>query len=178
MSTLSQKRESLAADQDALLAHLVGTESAPQGFDVSRLAEVREGLRNKRALQLALAWPTLVRPLGEEFPAHFDTFARSVAAPPVADGIVDGRRFARYLADVGALSDAGRAQALAFDLRYRLDHRGVSARRGFGIRIAVLRRPRYLAVGLRSRPQRDKVFLVPLGRRRLSAPTRPRTGDR
>jgi hypothetical protein len=164
---LSAKRSALAEQQHRLLSALVGPAAPPERFDRDRLAAVRQALHEKRAFSVAAAWPGLVRPLGDAFPERFADFSRRVPPPAVADGVVDGRRFARHLAGRGELSDAGRVQALSFDLHYRVRGVGVVARRGPGLRVLRLRRPPYLVVGARIPLVGARVGLVPLSRRRL-----------
>jgi Protein of unknown function (DUF692) len=79
----------LRSRQADLVRALVAGAADPPGFDRARLAATRAALLDKRAREVAAAWPALAA--GAEFSARFTRFAAS--APP-RDPYSDGRAFA------------------------------------------------------------------------------------
>jgi hypothetical protein len=156
-------RAQLAAAQAELVAALVAGGAAPPGFDHGHLAAAAAALVAKRARAAARAWPDLATALGDRFAARFAAFAARTPQPRHGGPLADGRAFARWLAEAGALPEAGRLQLLAVDLRYAASADGLRPRRAPRVKAALLRRPCRLVLG---------VWLPWLGARWLTIPLR------
>jgi hypothetical protein len=138
----------------------------PDGFDPDRLDTAHDGLVRKRAWAVAGAWPLLARSFG---PAYLEVFGEYVGRHPFqpSDGsLLDGLRFARFLARTGRLPDVGRIQAFSFRLHHVVRDEQVCHRRSPVVRVTRLRHPPYVVVGLALRG-RVQVWRIPLGRRRM-----------
>jgi hypothetical protein len=136
------------------------------------LDTAHDGLVRKRAWAVAGAWPLLARSFG---PAYLDVFGEYVQRHPFqpSDGsLLDGLRFARFLARTGRLPDVGRVQAFSFRLHYVVRDEQVERRRWPTLRITRLRRPAYLVVGAAVRG-RVRVVRIPLGRTRMRSAAGP-----
>jgi hypothetical protein len=96
-------RESLAAQQEALAAALVAGAAAPPGFDPRLLTVARRALLNKRAGEVARAWPGLSGAFGPQWTKRFRAWAE---AQPPRGSLRDGFDFARDLAAAGDLPAA------------------------------------------------------------------------
>jgi hypothetical protein len=142
-------RARLAARQAELVRALMSHGEPPPAGDAARLRATAEALAAKRAKAVARAWPALAAGLGEDFRERFARFAAGVPLPHEGGPLADGRAFARWLARAGELSDAGRLEALAVDLRYRAHAGGLVPRRGPALAWARLREPRRLVVAVR-----------------------------
>jgi hypothetical protein len=156
-------RAQLAAAQAGLVAALVAGGAAPPGFDCRRLEAAAASLAAKRARAAARAWPVLAGALGARFAVEFAAFAAAVPQPRHGGPLADGRAFARWLAEAGTLPDAVRPQLLAVDLRYAGSADGLRPRRAPCLKVALLRRPCRLVLG---------VWLPWLGARWLTIPPR------
>jgi hypothetical protein len=150
MPPLEDARARLAARQAEVVRALTGQGDAPQGFAPERLRAAAASLEKKRLREVALAWPALVRALGEDFEPRFRSFAARMPLPAAGGPLADGRAFARTLAP-HAWTDDLRLAVLAFDLR----------RRRPALAFARLRQARRLVVA---------IHLPPLGAVRLSLP--------
>jgi hypothetical protein len=144
----AEARARLAAAQADLVAALVAGGAAPPGFDRRRLEAAVASLAAKRSRAAARAWPGLAGALGDRFAARFAAFAVAVPQPRHGGPLADGRAFARWLAEAGTLPDAVRPQLLAVDLRYAGSPDGLRPRRGPCLKVALLRRPCRLVVGV------------------------------
>jgi hypothetical protein len=161
-----EARTRLAAQQAQLMLALAGRGQPPAACDPARLRATTEALATKRAQAVARVWPGLVQGLGARFRECFDEVAAAVPLPHGGGPLADGRAFARALARRGELSDAGRLEALAVDLHYRVCKSGLRPRRGPAVTWARLRESRRLVLAIR---------LPWLGERRLTLPLGPLT---
>jgi hypothetical protein len=156
-----EARARLAAQQAQLMLALTGRGQPPAACDPARLRATAEALATKRARAVARVWPGLAQGLGVRFRECFDEFAAAVPLPHEGGPLADGRAFARVLARRGQLSDAGRLEALAVDLHYRVCRGGLRPRRGPAVAWARLHESGQLVLGFR---------LPWLGERRLTLP--------
>ncbi|GAA2099982.1 hypothetical protein [Actinomadura alba] len=85
-------REELAAAQERLVRALVAGDEPPPGFDPARIAVAARALLNKRAGEVARAWPRLAAAHGARWPAAFADWA---AGTPSRGAWLDGWGFAR-----------------------------------------------------------------------------------
>jgi len=92
---LGDARQRLAARQTALAAALVAGAEIPDGFDERRVAIARSALLNKRAGEVAHAWPRLAASLGPRWRPVFREWA---AGRPPRGSLRDGFDLARALA--------------------------------------------------------------------------------
>ena len=97
---LGDARQRLAARQTALAAALVAGADIPDGFDERRVTIARSALLNKRAGEVAHAWPRLAASLGPRWRPHFREWA---AGRPPRGSLRDGFDLARGLAVTGHL---------------------------------------------------------------------------
>jgi hypothetical protein len=156
-------RADLAARQAELVAALAGRVAPPAGFDVGRLQAAASSLATKRLRAVARAWPGVAAALGDRFGECFRAFA-GTSPPPAAGGpLADGRAFLRWLAAREELPEAGRLQALAVDLRFAEGPNGLAPRRWPALKIALLRNPRRLVIGLRLPWLGERWLSFPLG---------------
>jgi hypothetical protein len=109
-------RQRIAAQQAALTAALVAGAAAPPGFDERRLAVAVAALLNKRADEVANAWPALAAALGTGWRPLFRTFA---AGRPPHGSLCDGFDFARQLAQAGRLPPAAVPELRAREAYWR-----------------------------------------------------------
>jgi hypothetical protein len=139
----------LAAMQAELVRTLAGQAGTPRGFDYTRLEATAEALRKKRATAVARLWPGLACGLGDRYPHRFAAFAAQTPLPCAGGALADGRAFARWLARAGELSEQGRLETLAVELRYT--HKGgvLVRRRGPALLMAALSNPRRLVLFFR-----------------------------
>jgi hypothetical protein len=110
MTGLDAARERLATRQAALTAALVAGAEPPPGFDPDLVAVARSALLNKRAGEVAHAWPELAAALAAQWRPTFRAWA---AARPPAGSLRDGFDLARDLARDGRLPAAARAELRA-----------------------------------------------------------------
>jgi hypothetical protein len=157
----AEARAKLAAGQAALVAALAGAGDVPPGFDHQRVGATAAALIAKRARAAARAWPGLAEALGGRFAERFAEFAARTPLPRYGGPLADGRAFARALAAIGELPEALREQVMVVDLRYVGSADGLRPRRGPCARVALLRQPRRLLLG---------VYLPWLGARWLVIP--------
>jgi hypothetical protein len=133
----------LAARQRELIAALVAGGPVPTGVDRARFDAAERALRDKRAGEVAQAWPLLAAALdasdldaaalndaalstsdasdpGETFRTLFTGWAR---ARPPRGALRDGWDFARELAAVSRLPEPAERELAARDVRSRYDGR-------------------------------------------------------
>jgi hypothetical protein len=122
----------LAGQQAALVAALVAGAPVPPGFDEDRLAAARTALVNKRAGEVAHAWPALARELG---PRWRPRFAEWAAGRPPAGPLRDGFDLARELARSGGLPPGAVAELVAREGYWRYDGQGPPRRRRLPVRL-------------------------------------------
>lgn len=104
-------RERLEAQLAGLTEALVAGAPVPPGFDERLFTVARSSLLNKRADEVAHAWPRLAAALGPRWRRAFREWA---ADRPPRGSLCDGFDFARYLAVTDGLpAGAGRRAALA-----------------------------------------------------------------
>src|SRR5262249_47592483 len=138
-----------AAQQAALVKALTSGTAPPADFDVARIEAAAEALARKRCRGVARTWPALRRALAESFEPRFAAFSAATPLPEDGGPLADGRAFARFLAAAGVLPEEARLELMAVDLSYVSTNRGLLPRRGFTMRIAVLRRACRLVLGIR-----------------------------
>jgi hypothetical protein len=141
-------RKKLATAQLELVRALVGQEDVPVEFDRSRIEATARALLSKRARALACRWPRLTGALGHSFDDLFRAYARAAPIPRAGGSLADGRLFARELERAGKLPDEGKLEALAFDVRCKMQHDKIVSRK-IGLETALLKNPRRLIVALR-----------------------------
>jgi hypothetical protein len=139
----------LAAMQTELVRALTGQAGTPHGFDSMRLQATAKALLKKRATAVARAWPGLARGLGDRYPHLFAAFAAQTPLLHAGGPLADGRAFARWLARAGELSEQGRLETLAVDLRYTNKGGVLVPRKGPALLTAVLGNPRRRVLLLR-----------------------------
>jgi hypothetical protein len=98
--SVDASRERLAEQQLALVEALVAGAPAPPGFDDRLFHAAKSSLLNKRAGEVAHAWPHLAAALGPQWRQRFRAWA---AGRPPHGSLCDGFDFARYLAASGNL---------------------------------------------------------------------------
>src|SRR5262245_23351903 len=147
--SLPEARVRLAAQQAELLRALVCRGPGPADFETARLEATAHALASKRAQAVARAWPGLAAGLGERFRERFDYFAKNWPLPHAGGPLADGQTFARMLARLGELSDAGRMEALAVDVHFKACENGLVPRRGPALAWMLLWQPRRLVVAAR-----------------------------
>jgi hypothetical protein len=103
-------RESLARQQEALVAALVAGAEPPPGFDTARLDATRNALLNKRSGEVGQVWPRLAAALGPQWRPGFKGWA---AGRPPRGSLRDGFDFARHLAAAGTLPVAAAGELAA-----------------------------------------------------------------
>src|SRR5262249_47239747 len=130
--------------QAALVDALLGKGPLP-GFDESRLRAAAESLARKRRRAVAHAWPGLVSALSE----HFTAYASATPLPANGGPLADGRALAPWLAKRGALREAAWEQVIAVDLRHATTPAGLVPRQWPSLKVALLRQPRRVVVGVR-----------------------------
>ena len=160
MQTDARKRS--AAAQLELVRALVSNETAPDGFDSSRIQATAEALLRKRSHAVARAWPELARSLGSSFDERFAMYARS--RPITDDGgpLADGRAFARVLGRENLLSEEVVVEALAFDLRYQAHSDRLIARRGIWLGAARLDKMSRFVIAIRVPVLGERWISIPL----------------
>jgi hypothetical protein len=145
-----ETRQRLANRQAALVKALTGGLAPPADFDAGRVEVAAQALARKRCRGVVKAWPTLTRALGEDFEVRFAAFAAANQWPEDGGPLADGRAFARFLASTGRESlEEARLEVMAVDLSFRSTLRGLAPRRGFALRVALLRRAARLVLGIR-----------------------------
>jgi hypothetical protein len=144
----TEARRRLADRQADLVRALSGQAAAPPGFDTERLAIAARALLAKRRRSVAKAWPLLTESLGERFGADFAKYARSQPLPRDLGPLADGRAFATWLVEHSQLPEEAGVEVRAADLRYRRGPDGLQRRRWPCLRLALLRRPRRVWLGL------------------------------
>ncbi|HZM89313.1 MAG TPA: hypothetical protein VFF31_22510 [Blastocatellia bacterium] len=155
-------RTRLAASQQELVRALMRIGPAPAGFDAFRIQATADVLLLKRTHEVARAWPALAQSLGSGFDERFADYARSRLNLHEAGPLADGREFARALAGDGALTDDAAIEALAFDLRCRVDARGVITLRSLSFGASILKQPRRLVVAVRLPVVGERWIKIPL----------------
>jgi hypothetical protein len=100
VSELEAARERLARQQATLTAYLVAGAEKPDGFNEKLVTVARSALLNKRAGEVAHAWPALRNALGDQWRNLFRDWA---AGKPPRGSFRDGFDFARHLAATGRL---------------------------------------------------------------------------
>jgi hypothetical protein len=111
VSDVEAARERLGEQLADLTEALVAGAPVPAGFDPRLFAIARSSLLNKRAGEVAHAWPRLAAALG---PQWRDTFRGWAADRPPRGSLCDGFDLARYLAVTGGIpAGPDRAAALA-----------------------------------------------------------------
>jgi hypothetical protein len=95
---------------------------------------------------------------------HFAEYAVDTNLPSLGGSLADGRAFAQWLAARGKLPAAARLHALAIDLRYKLRLEGLRPRRGPSAKVALLRNPCRLVVGIRVPRIGERWLAIPLWR--------------
>jgi hypothetical protein len=118
----------LADRQAALVAALVAGAPVPAGFDAGRVAIARSALLNKRAGEVAHAWPALAAGLGTAWRPRFREWADG---RPPRGPLRDGFDFARELARAGALPPPAVAELTAREGYWRYDGEGPMRPRGW-----------------------------------------------
>ncbi|MBO0878132.1 MAG: hypothetical protein J2P19_32565 [Pseudonocardia sp.] len=132
----------LAARQATLVAALVAGGPVPPGFEEWRVRAADRALRQKRAGEVANAWPRLATGLGADWS---DRFCRWARGRPPKGALADGWDLARELAFLGQLPALARTELAVREVTCRYDGRGrPSRRRGLALR----RVPGGVAVGL------------------------------
>ncbi|GAA2582940.1 hypothetical protein GCM10010399_10840 [Dactylosporangium fulvum] len=116
---------SLAEQQRALVAALVGGAEVPAGFDAAGVLATRTALRRKRAGEVARTWPLLAASYGDAWPA---TFARWAAGQPPNGSLCDGWDFARDAGD--SLPDLARRELAEREAAFDYDGVHAPVRRG------------------------------------------------
>lgn len=109
-------REKMRGRQTQFLRALFMGDSAPSGIDSSRLSILRDSLLRKRAASISRRWPELRRYLDGE---NFDLFRRHCLATATEfrdDSLVDGLRFARWLAAQNLLDNEATRELVAAEL--------------------------------------------------------------
>jgi hypothetical protein len=154
-------RARLSSRQAALVAALTANAGAPPGFEATRLRAASESLASKRLRGVSRSWPRLVEDLGDRYPRIFADYAASAILPGDGTPLEDGRAFSRWLAFRGELSDAGRLEAMAFDLRFTEGER-LQPRRGLSCRIVVLRRAKRVVLALRWPGLGERWWRIPI----------------
>ncbi|GAB3679010.1 hypothetical protein [Saccharopolyspora tripterygii] len=94
---MSDARKRLAAQQQQLLAALLGRAEEPPGFDRDQLRVQQRALLNKRRRVVAKLRPDLVEKLGERFPPLFDSYAAEHPRHPGQRARTDAAGFARWI---------------------------------------------------------------------------------
>jgi hypothetical protein len=159
-------RERVRAVQGRVIEAVLRGDGYPDGFDAVRLDTAHDGVLRKRAWAVAGAWPLLARSLGGAYLDRFVEYVRAGRPFQPADGsLLDGRWFAAHLRSHGGLPDLGTVQALSFDLHYGVEDDRVVRRSGPRVRLALLRHPPHLLVGVGW--ARVRIGKVPLGPRRI-----------
>jgi hypothetical protein len=128
----------LATRQRELVAALVAGGPVPTGLDRARFDATERALRDKRAGEVAQAWPLLAAALDSAAPdsAALDASSRSAQgetfrtlftgwalARPARGALRDGWDFARELAAEGRLPEPAERELAARDVRSRYDGR-------------------------------------------------------
>jgi hypothetical protein len=135
---LLAERRRLAERQAALVRALVGQGPAPADVDGARVAVCAASLAVKRRVAAARLWPEVSRSLGGRFAERFAAYAAECPLPLDGGPLLDGRAFARWLADREPLTDAARLEVLAVDVRWVATASGLRPRRGPWLRIVRL----------------------------------------
>lgn len=133
--SLDHVRARLAKAQFALVQALSQQTIALGNFDASRLQAAADALIQKRACSVSRTWPALWHSLGRVFMDRFTEFAATTSIPRRGGPLADGHAFVRFLRQRGELSDEGRLEALAVDLRYAAVQDGLVPRRLPTVRI-------------------------------------------
>lgn len=165
MSHSVDRRAGLVVRQADLMRALTAHGSLPAGFDASRIHAAALSLKKKRARAAARMWPRLARAVGERLDALFEAYAGAVPLPGEGGALADGRAFARWLHERGALPEAGRLEALAVDLRYASIQGGLVRRRWPVLKVARDREMRRLILAVRLPLIGEYWANVPAGRR-------------
>lgn len=87
----------LAREQAALVAALVGAGDTPAGFALDRTQAVSAILLAKRRKAVAHAMPGLAHALGVSFDEHFAAFARGRSVPERSSALDDALAFSAWL---------------------------------------------------------------------------------
>jgi hypothetical protein len=161
--SIAEARAALARKQTKVLQALIVPGTASDKANAPHLRATAEALARKRRRSVARAWPILARNLGSRFNKLFAVFAAQTTLPSEGGALADGRAFARFLARTGDLSEAGRMEALAVDLRFAPCAGGLVPRRGPALKMALFQRPRRLVVALRLPWAGEKWLTLPLG---------------
>jgi hypothetical protein len=125
-------RADLATRQQALVAALVTGTELPCGFDPMRVQAAANVLLNKRARDVAHAWPALRAGHGTRWLEVFSTFG---AGRPPAGALLDGWHLACV---AGAPTEEAAIELARCEVRWRLANTGLSRQR----RMPAVRRTR------------------------------------
>ena len=107
--------------------------------DAERLEAAAEALLLKRTRTVACVWPQLARAMNDDFAVRSAACARVNPLPSDGSPLADGRVFIDWLERAGFLTDEGRLEAFAFDVRYRIRNDAVIRRRGPLLRVLRLK---------------------------------------
>ena len=135
---LASLRSASAIQQRLLVDSLVCGENAPGGFDSGRVSAAAASLVRKRMHGVARVWPRLRECIGADYYKLFSEYASAAPLVGEASPLGDGRRFAFWLHGKRALSEDARIEILAFDLRWKMDRRGLVRRSIPSIKIALV----------------------------------------
>lgn len=94
---MTDPREHLAAQQEQLLAALLGQAQDPPGFDHDQLRVQQRALLNKRRRVVEKLRPDLADDLGDDFRRLFDTYATDHPRHPDQRARADAAAFACWL---------------------------------------------------------------------------------
>jgi hypothetical protein len=158
---MTDKRAYILSEQKELVNALVGNGPLPDGFNHERLQVCKDALVEKRKWAITKAWPLLVQSLGESFDELFAMFVAKVPWSIKGGPLADGREFARILKRTAQLPDAGKIQALAFDLHYTLKDGRFVDRTGPLMAVSLLKRPRRIVIGVRLPWLNIRLFIFP-----------------
>ena len=138
---LDLKRQQMLLRQEALVQALVGNGCPPPGFVPERMALARRGLARKRHQEALHSWQGLERRIGPAIHGLFEEYAGAHRRPPGGSPVVDGYRFAGWLAAQG--DQAGQAVIANFrEGRLGVEARGGLARQVVNVYFWLLMRTR------------------------------------
>jgi hypothetical protein len=121
------ERSTLADQQAAIVAALVGGAEVPPGFDPHRVRATSAALLRKRSGEVAAAWPLMAAAYGKSWTATFGAWA---ALHPPAGSLRDGWDFARWAGD--SLPPLARQELAEREARFSYDGASGPRPRRFG----------------------------------------------
>jgi hypothetical protein len=159
-----EARQSLAAEQAALVRALAGLGEPPEGFDSARLGVAAEALGRKRLRAVARAWHRgWPAPLGSSSRRAPPPTPRATPLPRLAGHSPTAERSPGRWPPLPIYPTPDGSRPLAVDLHHIRRPDGLVSRRVPALAAGLLRRPRRFVLAIRIPRLGEGWFRVPVG---------------